>query len=87
MFWNLKRTGKLSQLKGLIVGGFKIKVDEDADDFGRTLQDVVLEKIKTYRYPVCFDFPVGHQKNNYALKCGVKHRLSVASDAVTLKEI
>lgn len=87
MFWNLKRTGKLSQLKGLIIGGFKIKVDEDADDFGKTLQDVVLEKIKAYRYPVCFDFPVGHQRNNYALKCGVKHRLSVSVDAVALKEI
>jgi len=87
MFWNLKRTGKLSQLKGLLIGGFKIKVDEDADDFGRTLQDVVLEKIKTYNYPVCFDFPVGHQRNNYALKCGVRHRLSVSADNVSLKEI
>ncbi|HEX3166324.1 MAG TPA: LD-carboxypeptidase [Chitinophagaceae bacterium] len=87
MFWNLKRTGKLSQLKGLIVGGFKIKVDEDSDDFGRTLQDVVLEKVKAWHYPVCFDFPVGHQKNNYALKCGVKHRLIISPDDVTLKEI
>lgn len=87
MFWNLKRTGKLSQLKGLIIGGFKIKVDEDADDFGRTLQDVVLEKIKAYRYPVCFDFPVGHQKNNYAMKCGVKHRLNVSANEVNLKEV
>jgi muramoyltetrapeptide carboxypeptidase len=87
MFWNLKRTGKLSQLKGLIVGGFKIKVDEGSDDFGRTLQDVVLEKIRSYKYPVCFDFPVGHQRNNFALKCGVKHRLTVSADAVSLKEI
>jgi len=87
MFWNLKRTGKLSQLKGLIVGGFKIKVDEGSDDFGRTLQDVVLEKIKTYNYPVCFDFPVGHQKNNYALKCGVKHKLEIKAESVSLKEI
>jgi len=87
MFWNLKRTGKLSQLKGLIVGGFKVKVDPDSDDFGRTLQDVVLEKLKAYRYPVCFDFPVGHQKNNYALKCGVKHRLEIKSENVSLKEI
>jgi muramoyltetrapeptide carboxypeptidase len=87
MFWNLKRTGKLSQLKGLIVGGVKIKVDEDSDDFGRTLQDVVLEKVKAYHYPVCFDFPVGHQKNNYALKCGVKHRLEVKNENVSLKEI
>src|SRR6187397_833131 len=87
MFWNLKRTGKLSQLKGLIVGGFKIKVEEDSDDFGKTLQDVVLEKVKAYRYPVCFDFPVGHQRNNYALKCGVKHRLIVSATDATLKEI
>ena len=87
MFWNLKRTGKLSQLKGLVIGGFKIKVDENSDDFGRTLQDVVLEKIKEYNYPVCFDFPVGHQKNNYALKCGVKHKLNVSADDVSLREI
>src|SRR6187200_406131 len=87
MFWNLKRTGKLSQLKGLIVGGFKIKVDEDSDDFGKTLQDVVLEKVKAYHYPVCFDFPVGHQRNNYALKCGVKHKLIVNNSVVSLNEI
>jgi muramoyltetrapeptide carboxypeptidase len=87
MFWNLKRTGKLSQLKGLIIGGFKVKVDEESDDFGRTLQDVVLEKIKAYRFPVCFDFPVGHQRNNYALKCGVKHRLTVFANEVSLNEV
>jgi muramoyltetrapeptide carboxypeptidase len=86
MFWNLKRSGKLSALNGLIIGGFKIKVDEDAEDFGRTLQDVVLEKIKDYNYPVCFDFPVGHQKNNFALKCGIKHRLIVSESEVSLKE-
>lgn len=87
MFWNLKRSGKLSKLKGLIVGGFKIKVDENADDFGKTLQEVVMEKVKEFSYPVCFDFPVGHQKSNFALKCGVKHRLFVSSNESVLKEI
>lgn len=87
MFWNLKRTGKLSGLKGLIVGGFKIKADEDTEDIGRTLQEIVLEKVKNFHYPVCFDFPVGHQKNNYALKCGVHHRLTVTDTEVLLKEI
>ncbi len=87
MFWHLKRTGKLSHLKGLIAGGFKIKTDEDADDFGKTLQDVVLEKVKAYNYPVCFDFPAGHQKNNFALKCGVRHRLKVGEEKVILDEI
>lgn len=86
MFWNLKRSGKLSQLKGLIIGGFKVKVDNDGDEFGKTLEQVVLEKVKRYDYPVCFDFPVGHQKNNFALKCGVKHKLIVQQQC-TLTEM
>jgi muramoyltetrapeptide carboxypeptidase len=86
MFWNLQRTGKLSGLKGLIVGGFKIKPDDPGEEFGRTLQDIVLEKVKDYSYPVCFDFPVGHQKNNFALKCGIKHQLLVKSGECTLTE-
>jgi len=51
------------------------------------VQDIVWEKVKEYNYPVCFGFPVGHQRNNYALKCGVKHRLTVQSDKVVLQEI
>lgn len=86
MFWNLKRSGKLSDLKGLIVGSFKVKTDSDTDDFGKKLEDIVLEKIKNYHYPVCFDFPVGHQRNNFALKCGVRHRFSVGPYNATLIE-
>jgi muramoyltetrapeptide carboxypeptidase len=87
MFWNLKRTGKLSHLKGLIIGGFKTKPDDPGEEFGKTVYEIVLEKIKEYEYPVCFDFPVGHQKENYALKCGLYHRLVVNDDGSTLAEI
>ena len=87
MFWNLKRSGKLSQLAGLIVGGFKVKADDPGEEFGKTLEEVVLEKVKDYSYPVCFDFPVGHQKNNFALKCGVKHKLIVQQQQCTLIEL
>lgn len=88
MFWNLKRSGKLDHLAGLIVGGFKVKADDDPNDtFGKTIQEIVLEKIKDCSYPVCFDFPVGHQKNNFALKCGVKHKLSVTTAQCTLTEL
>ena len=86
LFLHLKRSGKLAGLAGLIIGGFKIKKDKDTDDFGRTLEQVVLEKVSDYNYPVCFDFPVGHQKNNFALKCGVMHELNVQDGSVTLKE-
>lgn len=87
MFFNLKRSGKLAKLRGLIIGGFKVKTDEEGDDFGRTLIDIVLEKVKGYDYPVCFDFPVGHQRANFALKCGVQHWLDVRPTGTRLEEI
>jgi muramoyltetrapeptide carboxypeptidase len=87
MFWNLKRNNKLSNLKGLIIGGFKTKKDDDGEEFGKTLEEIVLEKVQEYNYPVCFDFPVGHQKNNVALKCGATYQLTVNEHNSSLKEI
>lgn len=87
MMWNLKRTGKLISLAGLVVGGFKVKPDDAGEEFGKTLEEIVLEKVKAYNYPVAFDFPVGHQKNNLALKCGIKHQLSLSAERASLKEI
>ncbi len=87
MFWNLKRSGKLEKLKGLIVGGFKIKTDDAGEEFGKSIEDIVLEKVSEYDYPVCFDFPAGHQKNNFALKCGVQHTLGVHLNECRLTEV
>ncbi len=87
MFYNLKRTGKLANLAGLVVGGFKIKKDDVGSEFGKTLEEIVLEKISEYNYPVCFDFPVGHQKNNFALKCGVNHFLTIENSNIIFKEL
>lgn len=86
MFWNLKRSGKLEKLKGLIIGGFRIKADDPGEEFGKSLEDIVLEKVKDYDYPVTFDFPVGHQKYNLALKCGVVHTLGVHLNECRLSE-
>ena len=86
MLWNLKRSGKLDKLKGLIVGGFRVKADDPGEEFGRTVYELVLEKIKEFTYPVCFDFPVGHIRENYALKCGVKHELNVMEAGSILTE-
>jgi muramoyltetrapeptide carboxypeptidase len=88
MFCNLKRSGKLDRLKGLLVGGFTgIKPEAPGEEFGRTIYDIVLEKTKEFDYPVCFGFPVGHQKNNFALKCGIRHRLTIDAYHSTLEEI
>ncbi|MFD2287768.1 LD-carboxypeptidase [Pedobacter petrophilus] len=87
MLWNLKRSGKLKNLKGLVVGGFKVKPDDPGEEFGKTIYEIVLEKVKEYTYPVVFDFPVGHQRNNFALKCGVNHVLEVKDTGCILRTI
>lgn len=87
MLWNLKRSGKLKNLKGLIIGGFKVKPDDVGEEFGKTIYDIVLEKVKEYHYPIAFDFPVGHQRNNFALKCGLNHTFIVNEAGSTLRSI
>ena len=87
MFWNLKRSGKLNKLSALLIGGFKIKKDDVGEEFGKSIEEIVLEKVAAYNYPVCFDFAVGHQKNNFALKCGVQHKLSVHLNECMLIEV
>jgi Uncharacterized proteins, homologs of microcin C7 resistance protein MccF len=88
MLWNLKRSGKLNKLKALVVGGFNnLKPDDPGEEFGRSVYEMVMGVVQEYSYPVCFDFPVGHQKNNFALKCGVRHKLIVSTNECTLEEV
>jgi muramoyltetrapeptide carboxypeptidase len=86
MFYNLKRTGKLGKLNGLLIGAFRVKPDDPGDEFGKSIYNIVLEQVAAYSYPVCFNFPVGHTKTNYALKCGVRHELNVSKDSVIFRE-
>lgn len=86
MFYNLKRTGKLERLNGLLIGSFRVKPDDPGDEFGRSIYNIVLDQVSDYKYPVCFNFPVGHVKTNYALKCGVRHELNISGGQVIFKE-
>ena len=85
MIYQLKRSGKLSKLAGLIIGGFSDMKDTERP-FGKTVYETIKEIIKDYDYPVCFDFPVSHTDRNYALKIGVGYKLKVSKNKVTLEE-
>lgn len=86
MFLQLKRTGKLDKLAGLIIGGFTDTKDTERP-FGKTAEEIIYEQVKDYSFPVCFGFPVSHSKENYPLKEGVEYRLKVGADGVQLKEL
>lgn len=85
MMYQLKRSGKLDDLKGLIIGRFSDMKDTTIP-FGQTVEEVIKDLVKDYDYPVCFRFPVSHDKENYALKVGVKYQLKVEKGLVNLKE-
>lgn len=85
MLFQLKRSGKLDKLAGLIIGGFS-DVKDTLRPFGREVYEIISDIIREYDYPVCFGFPVGHQRENYALKSGVGYKLRVSKNKVVLEE-
>jgi muramoyltetrapeptide carboxypeptidase len=80
----LKRSGKLSQLKGLIVAAFNGVEVEDVP-FGFSPEEVIWELVKEYDYPVCFNFPVGHIDDNRAMVVGMDATLIVDRNIAKLK--
>ena len=76
MMMNLKRTGKLQNLAGLIVGGMTEMKDNDIP-FGKTAEEIILDAVAEYNYPVCFGFRSGHIKDNYPLIIGREVSLKV----------
>jgi len=79
MMWQLKRSGKLQKLAGLIVGGMSDMEDNGAP-FGKTAYEIVSEAVAEYDYPVCYGFPAGHQDSNRALIFGRKVKLAVTDN-------
>ncbi|MBC7616523.1 MAG: LD-carboxypeptidase, partial [Pedobacter sp.] len=82
----LKRKGKLSKLRGLIVGAFN-EVEKEKIPFGQTPEEVIKDVIKEYHYPVCFNFPAGHIDDNRAMVLGAKVSLNVNEHKVEFKYI
>lgn len=80
----MKRSGKLDKLAGLIIGGFTDSKDTERP-FGKEVYDIIHEHVKGYKYPVCFGFPVSHGRENYALKIGVNYQI-IVGDNVLLTE-
>ncbi|MBL4593718.1 MAG: LD-carboxypeptidase [Flavobacteriales bacterium] len=79
MMMNLKRAGMLEELSGLIVGGMSGMNDNDIP-YGKTANEIILDTVSGYNYPVCFDFPAGHLDDNKTLIMGGKVALNVGEN-------
>jgi muramoyltetrapeptide carboxypeptidase len=80
MMMNLKRSGKLNRLAALVVGGMT-KMNDNEIPYGKTAEEIISDTVAEYSYPVCFNFPAGHQDENNALIIGREVELSVNNNA------
>jgi muramoyltetrapeptide carboxypeptidase len=84
MMTQLHRAGKLSNLRGLIIGHMTNLKDSDLK-FGEGVEAIVLNAVKDYSYPIAFNFPSGHDHPNYAWIHGAEAMFSVSDIHVSLE--
>lgn len=76
MMLALDRADMLKNLSGLIIGGMTDMNDNNIP-FGKTAEEIIAERVGKFDFPVCFNFPSGHVKDNCAWIHGKKIRLTV----------
>ena len=83
MMMNLKVSGKLSKIAGLVVGGMSDMHDNQVP-WGNSAYETIRGIMDGYNVPVAFGFPVGHQEPNLAMAMGATVELKVSELGVTL---
>jgi muramoyltetrapeptide carboxypeptidase len=84
MLQSYRLAGKFSKLKGLIVGGLT-EMEDKKRPFGKTAEEIVSSVVEGYNFPVIFNFPAGHQKDNCPLILGSETLLDVTPDSVKVR--
>lgn len=80
----LKLAGKLTGLKGLVVGGFT-DIKDNEIPFGKSYEEIILEHTSNYDYPVIFGFPAGHIQDNRTIALGANVRFECIQQTMYMK--
>ena len=76
MVHNIKRNGFFKNLAGLVIGGLT-DMHDNTSPFGQSAEEIIANAVKEFNFPVCFNFPAGHSKDNRALIFGAETASSV----------
>ena len=80
MLQSLKRAGYFNNLKGLIVGDMS-NMRKNTTPWGTSIEQLILDVVADYDFPVLFDFPAGHEDDNRALILGRTIELKVSKES------
>ncbi len=81
MLYQYKRAGMFDALSGLIIGQIS-KSKPENPPFDKLEYEIVRDIVAEYSFPMAYNFPTGHEEENYALICGEKAFLEVKSESV-----
>ncbi len=84
MLQSLKLNGYFKNCNGLILGAFS-NIPKNNPNFGMSIEEIILDLVSEYNFPVCFNFNAGHITNNNALVFGRKTILEIKEINTTLK--
>jgi muramoyltetrapeptide carboxypeptidase len=79
MLQSMKRAGYFDNCKGLLVGDMS-KMRKNTTPWGTSVEQLIVDALADYDFPIAFGMPAGHEKNNYALVLGQDIELNVAGD-------
>ncbi|WP_394371899.1 S66 peptidase family protein [Neotamlana laminarinivorans] len=76
MLQSLKRAGYFKNCKGVIVGDMS-KMRKNTTLWGSSIEQLILDALAEYNFPIAFNMPAGHEKDNRALILGRSVDLNV----------
>ncbi|RNC88491.1 MAG: LD-carboxypeptidase [Winogradskyella sp.] len=77
MLQSMKRAGYFEELNGLIVGDMS-KLRKNTTLWGTSIEQLILDALSEYDFPIAFNMPAGHEKDNRALVLGRTIELDVS---------
>ncbi len=79
MLQSLKRAGYFNNCKGVIVGDMS-KMRTNTTLWGSSIEQLVLDALADYDFPIAFNMSAGHEKDNNAMILGRTIQLAVSKD-------
>ncbi len=84
MMMNLKRNGYFDGVKAVIVGGMSSMNDNEIP-WGKDALQIIQDVLKDYKFPIIYNFPAGHIKDNRTLILGKVVSIDVNKNGSVVK--
>lgn len=87
MLQSLKRAGYFDKCKGLLVGDMS-KLRKNTTLWGTSVEQLILDALSEYDFPIAFGMPAGHEQDNRALILGrdINFKVSKTKTSVTISK-